>query len=407
MKTKDIIKGLLLAVPTIGRPTPVDWGFGLSALGPPINYSVQSVIMKGMEVADARNAIGKAAIEGGQEYIFLLGDDVQCPGHAIKQLIYRMEHDPTLGVAGGIYVAKSDPPFPLVFRGNGRGSYWNWKVGEYFEVTGIGMDATLIRTEVLKGMEYPWFKTVREDGYLEGKASSESWTEDLWFCDKVAEETDFRIFADSMIMCSHWQYLGGNEWKSWTLRNDSKPFRHMYRPKIRGKKRPAEKQILDIGCGPLHFDFQGEGPVTRVDIREEAEPDFRIDVRQLPFDDASFDVVFSSHTLEHFGRDEVFKVLDEWIRVLRPGGELRLIIPTIEWAAKQIIEKKGATDKNVLNVLYGSQEYATNFHRVGFTKATLTRLLKRKGFEINLATEEGYNLLVRGIKPGGKKKRKA
>lgn len=46
-----------------------------------------------------------------------------------------------------------------------------------------------------------------------------------------------------------------------------------------------------------------------------------MDGRSLRFDDASFDGIFSSSSIEHFGSDdEIARSLDEMCRVLKPGG---------------------------------------------------------------------------------------
>jgi ubiquinone/menaquinone biosynthesis C-methylase UbiE len=45
----------------------------------------------------------------------------------------------------------------------------------------------------------------------------------------------------------------------------------------------------------------------------------------LPFPDAEFDVVYSAHVLEHV--KDPRKVLDEAIRVLKPGGTLQFVVP--------------------------------------------------------------------------------
>jgi SAM-dependent methyltransferase len=53
------------------------------------------------------------------------------------------------------------------------------------------------------------------------------------------------------------------------------------------------------------------------------------DGRGIPFPDASFDVVFSSHVIEHI-RDEL-SIHAEMHRVLRPGGVCVHIVPTAAW----------------------------------------------------------------------------
>lgn len=389
-------KGVLFGVPTLGRPVHPDWALATKSIGPPINYNAQIMRISGQEIAIARNGFAQAAMDNNCEYLFLVGDDTQAPAHALMQLIYRMEHDPELGVVGGVYCAKADPTFPLVFRGNGGGAYWDWSIGEYFWVTGIGMDCTLIRTEVFRDLEPPYFKTIREVGSLDGNASAESWTEDLWFCDRVRKETNWKIYADSMVMCLHWnlERLFPPKWKAYQLRTDSKPY--LRAEAYSEEFKDGVKQIVDLGCGPVHYDFHGEGRVTRVDIRDECEPDWRGDVRRLPFDADTYDVVFSSHTLEHFARAEISDIIKEWTRILKPGGELRLIVPSIEWAAQRIVA--GHVDWHVLNVLYGSQEYKENFHRVGFTPKTLEETVRKHDIEEIEVTLQGYNILLRGKK---------
>jgi SAM-dependent methyltransferase len=51
------------------------------------------------------------------------------------------------------------------------------------------------------------------------------------------------------------------------------------------------------------------------------------DVRELPFNDDSFDCIVSNSTLDHFPRrDELLRSVDELVRILRPGGRLILML---------------------------------------------------------------------------------
>ena len=52
--------------------------------------------------------------------------------------------------------------------------------------------------------------------------------------------------------------------------------------------------------------------------------------RTFPFDDASVNVVYTSHTLEHFSKQDGERFLRECHRVLKPGGIIRVVVPDLE-----------------------------------------------------------------------------
>lgn len=371
--------GLLIGIPTLGRPVPLSWAFAFKSMNPPLNFNSQYMVLNGKPVDEARNEIAEHAVKTGVKYLFFLGDDVVPPANALKQLIYRLEQNDKIGVVGGIYCSKSDPPAPLVFRGNGQGSYWDWKVGEFFSCTGLGMDCCLIRTTVFEKLSKPWFKTIDTDGFENAVNHAEQWTEDLSFCYKVENETDFEIWADASILPEHWDI---NSNKFYTLPHNSKP-------RLRLASNNGRK-ALDIGCG--HIDRTEQFPdftLVRVDIRDETYPDYRCDVRTLPFADKEFDLVFSSHVLEHFPREESEKVLDEWIRVLKDEGEFLLVLPNVEWAFDT---SNPLGDR--LNVFYGAQSNPYDFHYNGFWPKRVENLLQARGFKNVQFSHQGYNMII-------------
>lgn len=272
--------GLIIGIPTLGRPVPLEWAFAFKSLNPPINYSVNIHVVRGKPVADARNEIAENALKVGAKYIFFLGDDVVVPGHTLRQLIFRLENNPTIDVVGGVYCAKADPAYPLVFRGNGQGAYWDWKIGEFFEVTGLGMDCTLIRTSILEKMSKPWFVSVDIDRSLDGINSAEQWTEDLYFLKKAADEIEnFKVYCDGTVICEHWDVYG-NPARYYSLPLDSLPMRQLIT-----KKR---KKILLVG----------ENAVTVLDPLVEyvkygnfEGADYRGTYESMPFESGEFDEV--------------------------------------------------------------------------------------------------------------------
>jgi ubiquinone/menaquinone biosynthesis C-methylase UbiE len=107
--------------------------------------------------------------------------------------------------------------------------------------------------------------------------------------------------------------------------------------------RPGQR-VLDIGCGTgtlallmkrLHPDVDVTGldpdPKALTRARRKAERDavsIRLDrgfSNELPYPDASFDLVFSTFMFHHLPADEKEATLREARRVLRPGGSLHLL----------------------------------------------------------------------------------
>lgn len=388
--------GLVIGVPTLGRPVSLDWAFAFKSINPPINYNTIFSVIRGKPVDEARNLIVEEALKQDAKYIWFIGDDTINPPHTLRQFIFRMENVKDCGVVGGVYCVKTEPSAPLVFKDNGVGSYWDWKIGEFFEVTGLGMDCTLIRTDIFRKMAAPWFKTVDKDGFMDGTNYAEMWTEDLYFLHRVRNETEFKVYCDASVLADHVDVTTGKVYK---LPPYSLPMR-----RFAFQAGENKKKIVDIGCGKTWREFE-EGVPIRVDIDESCNPDYRCDVRNLPFDAATFDIVFSSHVLEHFAKSQQKSVLEEWIRILKPEGELRLILPNIMWAARALADEsfrkellgtmpEYALSNHVSNVLYGAQTTPHDFHYNGFTPGSLEMLLKDVGFKIMKYEEQGYNMIL-------------
>jgi predicted SAM-dependent methyltransferase len=50
----------------------------------------------------------------------------------------------------------------------------------------------------------------------------------------------------------------------------------------------------------------------------------------IPLRDSSVDFIFSSHMLHHLYREDALKLLREALRVLKPGGTMRIVVPDLE-----------------------------------------------------------------------------
>jgi ubiquinone/menaquinone biosynthesis C-methylase UbiE len=135
------------------------------------------------------------------------------------------------------------------------------------------------------------------------------------------------------------------------------------------------ERYLHIGCGevilPKPFENLDTRNIEGVDHISEAYP--------LPFQDSVFDLVYASHVLEHFKRTETQSIVNEWVRVLKPTGIIRLSVPSLENLIK--IYEKSEDIEYILGPLVGGQTYDQNFHYNMFDKKSLTRYLENAGCE--------------------------
>lgn len=82
--------------------------------------------------------------------------------------------------------------------------------------------------------------------------------------------------------------------------------------------------VLDIGCGRKKI----TGAIG-IDFSAMSDADITLDLNKenLPFEDSSVDFIFSSHTLEHLTIDGFLHVMQECYRVLKPSGQLKIVVP--------------------------------------------------------------------------------
>ena len=165
-------------------------------------------------------------------------------------------------------------------------------------------------------------------------------------------------------------------------------------------------RVADLGCGRTtpYFGSVERVRVTRFDADESVRPDYRCDLRTLPVEDGAFDVVHASHVLEHFGRSEVLRVLGEWVRVLRVGGELRLVVPNVLHAFERVLAMErgeAPPDQYPFWQIWGAQAGPLDVHRNGWTPRRLRLVLERLDCLGEITVQEaddGQNLVAQAVK---------
>lgn len=108
----------------------------------------------------------------------------------------------------------------------------------------------------------------------------------------------------------------------------------VYAPLFKGLKQAitnhATKRLLDIGCGNKPYESWFADKVEEYIGCDIAQSDLnKVDViceaQSIPFEDKSFDTVFTTQVIEHVGDHE--GMLNEAFRLLKPGGKMILSGP--------------------------------------------------------------------------------
>ena len=141
-----------------------------------------------------------------------------------------------------------------------------------------------------------------------------------------------------------------------------------------------DKIWLNLGCG--HHIYPK--PWINIDLATKTDkpPDIEADIRDLSmFPNDHADIIMAIHVIEHFYRWEVDPILAEWLRVLRPGGQLILECPDL----RKIIywfTKKSDNLSLTTWALYGNPHHKDKkmCHRWGYTPAMLTQIMEAVGF---------------------------
>lgn len=391
-------------------PLTVEWHRAERNLALPTNINRIQVHKDGMEVGEARQSCIEDCMKlpNRPEFVFFLDYDVIPQWDAVTKLLYRARHFPDYDIFAGVYCLKSSVAEPLIYKDWGAGPFWDWAVGDLLTegITGIHMGCTLIRMSLFDRLDYkttPAFLTENYHYVKDGAVHSNRGTEDLYFCRRAVEEAGAKILVDTSVLCGHQNFESG---QIFGLPSDSGPVnRAKWLKKPEGYE--AEMKALDLGAGEHKRTCDGYTTYS-TDIRPGIGVDYVQDTRHLNLPAEHFDLVASSHHLEHIPRWEQESVWAQIFQVTKPGGHIEHIVPSLDWAGAKLAE--GVCDEHVMNVLYGAQEAhgydrQFNLHYFGYTKAVAKALAENAGY-VDVTCEDyrdnpdlGYNLVIKGRKP--------
>jgi SAM-dependent methyltransferase len=399
----DVAKqGCLIGLATVGHHS-YQFTRDLILMNKPLNFVYSYAWVPGRSIPEAYNIIFEIAKRDNHEFVLLKEEDTLAPAHALVSMYRKLKYNPDITAISAVYPRRDGTdPSPFFYRGNGRGSYVDWKWGEFFEVSALPFGCLLLRVADLEKMDdlvpdveiedYPALgMTTTVKGYChaetfvgtEEENTVRMESQDLYFSTK-AREAGLSLFVDASVNCEHLDIKQGKKFVVPHYLHDIN-----YNPDESGKT------AINLGCGTEHDPIHRIKPV-RVDYREEVEPDLRMDLRDMSgLEDSSFDYVYSSHTLEHFPMHEARQILSEMVRICKSGGELHLILPNVLYAL-QLMEA-GHDEDAVWWHLYGRQEGPWDVHITGFTAARIGQWLTKLGLK-GVIMESNLNLLIRAFK---------
>ena len=140
---------------------------------------------------------------------------------------------------------------------------------------------------------------------------------------------------------------------------------------------------LNLGCGRTNI----EGFIN-VDLNQDPQVHISTDVTDLNmFTDNCADLIYASALFQYFDYLQGAAALEEWYRILKPGGVLR--ISTVDFdKLLQVYDKSGKDIDKIIGPIYG-RIYVNNdtldkdivYHTAVYTQSKLISALKKAGFQ--------------------------
>jgi predicted SAM-dependent methyltransferase len=167
--------------------------------------------------------------------------------------------------------------------------------------------------------------------------------------------------------------------------------------------REVERPRLNVGCGHnvldgwLNADLQGgRGGTVFMDAS-----------RRWPIHENSFDAILCEHTIEHVPKEAAVHLLAEAFRVLRPGGQIRVVTPDLGAMAKLILDPSQSEHRQYLRFVARFHQKseisscdALNYlfycygHKYIYTVEELAQHLRSAGFDNVVETRAGHPVHV-------------
>lgn len=118
-------------------------------------------------------------------------------------------------------------------------------------------------------------------------------------------------------------------------------------------------------------------------------PDATIDFTHLkPPKKIVYDALVSFHALNRIAVREALPAIKLWAGCVKEGGEIQIHVPSLEWAAEQILSEN-PSEVTIFH-LFGLQRKPDEFYVSGYTMRDLRTLCEKAGINVIHARAGGY-----------------
>lgn len=165
------------------------------------------------------------------------------------------------------------------------------------------------------------------------------------------------------------------------------------------------KRVLHAGCGGQSLPAWFGGCIeTRLDIDDRHSPDIVADMRELDGVEGGFDIIYTSHALEHLYPHEVVPTLSGFRRILNEGGTVISVVPNLRGIepTDTIVYESPSGPITGLDMYYGLTSVLADMpymaHHTGFVRGTLEAAYRDAGYSRVAVTEDtAFNLIGAGM----------
>lgn len=154
---------------------------------------------------------------------------------------------------------------------------------------------------------------------------------------------------------------------------------------------------VNAGCGDKHWP-------GFVNVDKYGDADIESDIRELPFQPSTVDEIHAIHCVEHVPRMEADVMLNNWYRVLKPGGRLFIEVPCMNKIAQMIVDGERNLRLTMLGVFGDPRDNKPGMmHGWCYTREELKDMLEQCNFSVTEAEPKFHiarrDMRLEAVKP--------